>query len=150
MALLFAATPEATRQTTIVLINAIGSILYGPILAAFLLGMLTGWAGPRVTKIGIMAGAMGNLSLFFLQWWGQVISISWLWWNLTGFLATLVIARVISTGEEKGAKEVSLEPEESSRINWPAVYGVLGPNGRRFGAVSESRVMKWRPLPLGY
>ena len=126
MALLFAATPEATRQTTIVLINAIGSILYGPILAAFLLGMLTDWAGPRATKIGIMAGAMGNLCLFFLQWWGQVISISWLWWNLTGFLTTLVIARVISAWEGHTRKTVPLEPEEQSQINWPAVYWSLG------------------------
>ncbi len=126
VALLFAATPEATRQTTIVLINAIGSILYGPILAAFLLGMLTGWAGPRATKIGIISGAMTNIGLFFLQWWAQLISISWLWWNLTGFLTTVVIAGLVSAWETQGTKEVALEPEEPSRINWPAVYGVLG------------------------
>jgi SSS family transporter len=40
-ALIFAQVEEATRQTTLVLINAVGSLLYGPILAAFLLGIMT-------------------------------------------------------------------------------------------------------------
>lgn len=126
VALLFAATPEATRQTTIVLINAIGSILYGPILAAFLLGMLTAWAGPQAAKIGILSGALVNLCLFFLQWWWQVIAISWLWWNLTGLLSTLVAARVISLVVTQPAKEVALEAEDPGAINWPAIYGLLG------------------------
>ncbi len=125
-ALLFATTPEATRQTTIVLINAIGSVLYGPILAAFLLGMLTHWAGPRATKIGIITGALVNVLLFLLQWWGQVISISWLWWNLTGFMCTVIVARVLSGWDKHPDREVNLEPLETSRINWPVVYGVVG------------------------
>ncbi len=70
--------------------------IYGPILAAFVLGM---------------------------QWWWQVISISWLWWNLTGFMSTMIMARALSGWDKQPSKEVPLEP---SRINWPVVYGWVG------------------------
>ncbi|MFQ5916456.1 MAG: sodium transporter, partial [Candidatus Binatia bacterium] len=119
-ALLFATTPEATRQTTIVLINAIGSVLYGPILAAFLLGMLTGWARPQGTKAGIIAGVALNVALW------QLTSISWLWWNLTGFAATVLVAAVLSGWDHRPRQEVRLEPSEPSRINWPFVYVLVG------------------------
>jgi SSS family transporter len=115
-ALLFAATPEATRQTTIVLINAIGSVLYGPILAAFLLGMLTRWAGPSGVKRGVVAGVILNLALW------QFTEISWLWWNLTGFAGTVLVAAALSGWEEAPARKVSLGPPEASRFNWPMIY----------------------------
>jgi SSS family solute:Na+ symporter len=115
-ALMFAATPEATRQTTIVLINAIGSVLYGPILAAFLLGMLTRWAGPRATKVGVIAGVLFNLGLW------QLTEISWLWWNFTGFTATVFVAAVLSGWDKGPLKEVSSGSAEASLINWPRVY----------------------------
>jgi len=69
--------------------------IYGPILAAFVLGM---------------------------QWWWQVISISWLWCNLTGFMSTVIMARVLSGWDAQPGKEV---PLETSRINWPVVYGLV-------------------------
>ncbi|MFQ5899631.1 MAG: sodium transporter, partial [Candidatus Methylomirabilia bacterium] len=118
-ALLFAATAEATRQTTIVLINAVGSILYGPILAAFVLGMLTRWAGPQATKIGVVAGVGLNVALW------QLTDISWLWWNLTGFLATVVCAIVLAGLDEGEGRTVSLGAQEPSRINWGVVYGLV-------------------------
>jgi SSS family solute:Na+ symporter len=125
-ALLFTTTPEATRQTTIVLINAIGSVLYGPILAAFLLGMTTRWARARATKIGVIAGVVLNVVLFLLDWWWQFISISWLWWNLTGFVATVLVAALLSGWETHSQKEIRLDPSEPSRIRWPLVYVWVG------------------------
>ncbi|MEE9143152.1 MAG: sodium:solute symporter [Candidatus Binatia bacterium] len=119
-ALLFTVTPEATRQTTLVLINAIGSLLYGPILAAFLLGMLTSWAGPRETKIGILAGVGLNVLLW------QVTPISWLWWNLTGFAATMIVAAMLTGWDKSPRKIVRLEPSEPTRINWPFIYLLIG------------------------
>jgi len=119
-ALLFTATPEATRETTIVLINAIGSLLYGPILAAFVLGIMTRWARPKSTKAGILAGVGLNILLW------QATSISWLWWNLTGFAATILVAAALSPVEAGPEGRVPLEPAGPSRIRWPLVYAVVG------------------------
>ncbi|MFQ5849350.1 MAG: sodium:solute symporter [Candidatus Binatia bacterium] len=133
-ALLFTTTPEATRQTTIVLINAIGSVLYGPILAAFVLGMLTRWAGARPTKIGILAGVGLNVALW------QFTSISWLWWNLTGFATAVLVAAALSGWDERPRKEVRLGPPEPSTIHWPLVY--IGVGLYFFAIVWLSRVIE--------
>jgi SSS family transporter len=89
-ALLFSQVAEATRQTTIVLINAVGSLLYGPILAAFLLGMTTEWARPRAVKVGVLAGIAANILLWLLT------PVSWLWWNVLGFAVAVSSALVVT------------------------------------------------------
>jgi len=89
-ALAFARAGQATRQTTIVLINAIGSLLYGPILAAFLLGMVTRTIRSFEVKAGVVVGIAVNVVLW------QLSSLSWLWWNLTGFAATVAAAGFLS------------------------------------------------------
>ena len=85
-ALLFYEISEATRQTTIVLINAIGSTLYGPILAAFLVGMFVKKMQPGSIKIGIIGGILVNLFVWIFT------PISWLWWNVIGFVITVGVA----------------------------------------------------------
>lgn len=84
-ALAFAASGEAVRQTTIVLINAVGSLLYGPILAVFLLGILT-TVRPAHVKTGVIAGIAVNVSIW------RFTDVSWLWWNVTGFVVTATVA----------------------------------------------------------
>jgi SSS family solute:Na+ symporter len=81
-ALAFAGAGESARQTTIVLINAVGSLLYGPILAAFVLGMLNGRLSPGHVKFGVVCGIVANILLW------QFTPVSWLWWNAAGFIAT--------------------------------------------------------------
>ncbi len=119
-ALLFASTPEATRQTTIVLINVIGSFLYGPILAAFLVGMTTHWVGPRAIKAGILAGVVLNLCLW------QFTTISWVWWNMTGFLVAVAVAGLIGLWDQASPKPVQEASLEPSSINWSIVYVLVG------------------------
>lgn len=153
-AIAFIHTGEATRQTTLVLINAVGSLLYGPILAAFLLGMLTRWASARTVKLGILAGILVNVHLWIFT------PISWLWWNVTGFIAVFAIAfafsirritkkeaiaRGIEFDKEEGAEEGedgTGEPEGkekgkgrdekeegegvTSKIKWPTIYIMVG------------------------
>jgi sodium-dependent multivitamin transporter 6 len=85
-ALLFYEISEATRQTTIVLINAIGSTLYGPILAAFLTGMFIKKVRAGSIKIGIVSGILVNLLVWVFT------PVSWLWWNVIGFVVTIGVA----------------------------------------------------------
>ncbi|MFQ5511611.1 MAG: sodium/solute symporter [Candidatus Krumholzibacteriia bacterium] len=83
-ALVFANSAEAARQTTIVLINAVGSLLYGPILAAFLVGVATRLVSGGAMKIGIVLGIAVNVVLW------QTTDVSWLWWNFVGFAVATV------------------------------------------------------------
>jgi Na+/proline symporter len=85
-ALVFAHSAEATRQTTIVLINAVGSLLYGPILAAFLIGISTRAISGFQVKTGIAFGIAVNVVLW------RLTDVSWLWWNFAGFLVTALVA----------------------------------------------------------
>jgi Na+/proline symporter len=89
-ALVFAGISGARRQTTIVLINAVGSLLYGPILAAFLLGLTVRRIGPFHAFIGVLSGIITNI----LVW--RLTEISWLWWNLTGFTSAALVALLMS------------------------------------------------------
>lgn len=83
VALLFYEISEAASQTTIVWINAIGSTLYGPILAAFLTGMFVKKMRAGSIKIGIISGILVNLLVLFFT------PVSWLWWNVIGFIVTI-------------------------------------------------------------
>ncbi|MBN1656686.1 MAG: sodium/solute symporter [Deltaproteobacteria bacterium] len=85
-ALAFATANESARHTTIVLINAVGSLLYGPILAAFALGIISKSLRARSIKVGILAGVVGNVGIWLMS------DLSWLWWNVTGFLLVVVFA----------------------------------------------------------
>ncbi|MFQ5769995.1 MAG: sodium/solute symporter, partial [bacterium] len=124
-ALVFANVGESTRQTTIVLINAVGSLLYGPILAAFLLGMLAKVVTPGAVKVGVLAGILVNLVLWMFT------PISWLWWNVTGFAAAITVALLMSLGQRTKLQLIisslifSPDQEEKTSINWPLIYKLV-------------------------
>jgi sodium-dependent multivitamin transporter 6 len=106
-ALVFLNFGEGAQKTTIVLINAVGSLLYGPILAAFLLGLTTKWAAARAVKLGVLAGVAANLAAWLLT------DISWLWWNALGFVATFAAAALLSFSGKAKKSEVSLKLERA-------------------------------------
>ena len=119
-ALLFLGFGEATRQTTLVLINAVGSLLYGPILAAFILGMMVKRARAAPLKMGIVSGIAANLCLW------QFTDVSWLWWNVLGFLATFLVTCFLSQGEIKEQGGLPEEAEkEPSPLNWKRIYWLM-------------------------
>ncbi|MFQ6674026.1 MAG: sodium/solute symporter, partial [Fidelibacterota bacterium] len=113
-ALAFGTAGEATRQTTIVLINAVGSLLYGPILAAFLLGMATRRIGAADIKAGILTGIVSNV----LIW--QLTSVSWLWWNFAGFGVALITSVVLSSFRPTAESE-HLKP----KWRWRRSYSLI-------------------------
>ncbi len=82
---------QQVDRTLVEMINQVGNLFYGPILAAFLLGMSTVWAEARGTRLGVLAGILLNVALW------RLTPVSWLWWGLTGFTAAAAVA-VISAG----------------------------------------------------
>lgn len=112
--LVFLSFSEATRKTTIVLINAVGSLLYGPILAAFLLGILTKKISAKAILVGVTVGIVTNLLV-----WGLLPGVSWLWWNVIGFVGTAGGAWLVSlftTEEERAGVAEGLS--ESAAGKW--------------------------------
>ncbi len=75
-----------SQATVIELINMIGSAFYGPTLAIFVLGLLSHRAGETGVLFGLAAGVGVNVSL-----WLFAPQVSWLWWNVTGFVACAAV-----------------------------------------------------------
>ena len=78
-------------QTIIESVNKIGSLINGPLLAVFLMGMLTGRINGQGAVLGLFIGFAGNLWL-----WRYAPGISWLWWNVIGFFVAYAAGYVIS------------------------------------------------------
>ena len=119
VALLMSEATQAARQTTIVLINAVGSMLYGPILAAFLLGMLSKRITATGIKKGILAGIAGNLLLWIFT------SVSWMWWNVSGFMVTILTAMTVGLVSSVEGKSFSSEKEKIDGRKWRPVYSLI-------------------------
>ncbi|MGH9805102.1 MAG: sodium:solute symporter family transporter, partial [Candidatus Acidiferrales bacterium] len=114
---LFAFVVPYISGTVIEAINKVGSLLYGPIFAAFFLGILTRWATALGVKLGVSAGILANLCL-----WLGVPQLSWLWWNVVGMVVAVATAAVVSLALPAATKTVALAPEEPARINWRLRY----------------------------
>ncbi|WP_299258215.1 sodium:solute symporter [uncultured Aquimarina sp.] len=113
--LFFAFFAGNIEGTVIEVINKISSVFYGPILAVFILAILTKRTNAFGANIGIVSGVLCNIYL-----WLFVPEIFWFWWNAIGCLVTIIIgygASMIMAGKKeitletvfyKGKKEVAL------------------------------------------
>ncbi|ODS33161.1 MAG: Sodium/glucose cotransporter [Candidatus Scalindua rubra] len=72
-------------------INKIGSAFYGPILASFLIGVLSKRANAKGIFVGVITGVVFNLFL-----WLNIKELFWMWWNLLGLLVSVVTTLTIS------------------------------------------------------
>jgi SSS family solute:Na+ symporter len=79
-------------DTVIEGINKIGSAFYGPILASFVVGVVSRRHNAPGIVAGVVAGVAFNISL-----WLFVPRIHWMWWNLFGFVATVAVSAVVSS-----------------------------------------------------
>jgi len=104
----FAFLTGAISESVIVAINKIGSLFYGSIAAAFLVGLLTKKARGISVRIGILAGVLFNFIL-----WKFVPGVSWLWWNVLGFAITFGLAWILGNN-----KETSVEFHFSKVKDW--------------------------------
>jgi SSS family solute:Na+ symporter len=87
----FALVVGGISDTVIESINKIGSTFYGPILAAFLVGLLSKKATTSGMMIGIVSGVIFNLTL-----WIFFPGTFWMWWNLFGVIVTSGVTLLIS------------------------------------------------------
>ena len=69
-------------ETTIELVNRVGSAVYGPMLALFALAYV---AGERAARVAVPAAA-GVVATLMIGWLAP--QVSWLWWNVLGFAVT--------------------------------------------------------------
>ena len=86
--------------TVIEAINKVGSALYGPILAVFLIGMLSKRVGGVGASAGLLAGLAVNLYL-----WKNEPQIFWMWWNFIGLAVTSVVALLVGAVTAAGERD---------------------------------------------
>ncbi len=88
------------KSTVIEIINAIGSVFYGPVLVTFLLAFFS----KKVNHIGMNAGIIVAvvINLIFSKTIQGIFNIDlgfdifWIWLNFTGVVISLVVAYVVS------------------------------------------------------
>ncbi|MDP5130529.1 MAG: sodium/solute symporter [Paraglaciecola sp.] len=73
--------------TIIEAINKVGSVFYGPVLAMFLLAILTKKLSARHVNTGLLVGVLSNIALWLL-----VKELFWFWWNVVGFVFTVSVS----------------------------------------------------------
>jgi SSS family solute:Na+ symporter len=110
-------------------VNKIGSLANGPILALFMLGILTVKTNGTGATFGLLLGFFVNI-LF----WIFVPQVSWLWWNVIGFAVTFGSGFILSLFIGPKISETNLggliyKKGISSyfeyKRNWPAYYVFL-------------------------
>ena len=84
--LFFAFFAGSIEGTVIEVINKISSVFYGPILAVFMLAILTKRTHALGANIGLIVGVAFNIYL-----WKFVPEVFWFWWNAIGCLITIII-----------------------------------------------------------
>jgi len=108
-------------------VNKVGSLANGPILAMFLLGILTRYANEKGAVTGLIAGLLSNALL-----WKLAPQISWLWWNVFGFFVAFGVGTLVSKISGGTQKDLSglvwypgVDKEFSYEVDWPRRYAIM-------------------------
>ena len=97
-------------ESVLVTINKIGSLINGPVLGVFALGLLTTKATGTGASLGFIAGF--TLNVFC---WVAIPNLSWLWWNVFGFFSCFLGGYCFSLFRAKPSQK----PERANfAINW--------------------------------
>ncbi len=118
---LFALVSGNISSTVIESINMIGSIFYGPIAAVFVMGIFS----RRISSRHVITGGITGVLLNFMLALG-VVRLSWLWWNLTGFITALGVGLIFSYLRPSGvAKKFKGEIPLIFSVKWIFIYFFL-------------------------
>ena len=109
-------------------VNKIGSLANGPILALFLMGILTRRVNSQGAVTGLVAGFAGNVAL-----WIYAPKVSWLWWNvigcggsfITGYLASLAFPAPEAKKLEGLIYHRGMAASLEYKRNWPRNYAIM-------------------------
>ncbi len=115
-------------QTVIESVNKIGSLINGPLLAVFIMGVLSRRINSQGAVSGFMTGFVVNLLL-----WKFVPEVSWLWWNVIGFFIAYftgyLMSKVTPAPMPNGAKNTffreSRMTAKTEGISWRPYYIML-------------------------
>ena len=105
----------------------VGSLANGPILAMFLLGILTKSGNEKGAISGLVVGLVTNACL-----WMFVPQISWLWWNVVGFMVAFNVGVIVSNMTGRTDKDLSglvWHPHVANAfdyaVDWPKRYVIM-------------------------
>jgi SSS family solute:Na+ symporter len=114
-------------ETVLVAINKIGSLINGPVLGVFSLGILTRRCTGRGARAGLIAGFGLNLLC-----WQYLPQLSWLWWNVFGFLLTVAVGYSVSLLRPAEVGDLSgliwtrqAYRQFGLKLHWLPRYGIL-------------------------
>jgi SSS family solute:Na+ symporter len=123
----FAFLVGGISDTVVEGINKVGSAFYGPILAAFLAGVLDRRArGPAV-----LAGVVAGVSLNVVLWLTLDAELYWMWWNMTGLVTATVVtfvgSRMMAPPRPEQIEHTTLRLRDipGRERRWIPIYAVL-------------------------
>ncbi len=91
LAIVFSFYVGDIASSVLVAINKIGSLINGPVLGVFILGLFSKRAHGTGATAGLLVGF-----LFNLMCWLYLPQVSWLWWNVFGFVVCLLSGYAVS------------------------------------------------------
>ncbi len=106
-----------SSATVIEMVNMVGSLFYGPVLAVFLLAIFTRRLQGWTAIAGMVSGMVLNLGL-----WLFAPKVSWMWWNVAGFLMASLVALLL--GGLSGFHRVEFR---RSYVPWRQLLSSLSP-----------------------
>lgn len=88
------------KSTVIEIINAIGSVFYGPVLVTFILAIFSKKVNHIGMNVGIVLAVLINLvfssTMQEIIGYDLGVEIFWIWLNFTGVIISLVVAYLVS------------------------------------------------------
>ena len=120
-----------SKSPVIEIINAIGSVFYGPILATFVLAIFSKKITARGMNAGILVSVAVNLLLSStiqeIFGFDLGFNVFWIWLNFTGFILAVSIAYIISALDKSKAKPFEMNYKfEWSMLTKPVPLVLFG------------------------
>lgn len=119
----FAFVVGSISDTVIEAINKVGSLFYGPILAAFVLGILI----KRTSATGVKLGVVSGIAVNFILWIGFP-GVSWLWWNAAGSLSAILVGYLWSyffPSEKTVPASLTYKAEADTNWKWRYIFMIV-------------------------
>jgi len=107
-------------STVLEAINQIGSLANGPILAVFALGIFTRSTQGNGATSGLLAGVATNVCF-----WIFLPLVSWLWWNVIGFMVTFAIGWLMGRLANSPAARQAYQAQLKAQTLENSIGGIL-------------------------